>query len=481
MLKKKKKKMTVILLSILISIAIIAVVTLVVTNTPQVAGSDFRNVFGASWRDYAEPCDIVDYAKQMGYDYVMYRDGIEKCEDAKDLYFYISSPDSFGEFIDITKYYSQAKKEYYNRVLVWKSTQSFPYNLATGWWNTPSSFRGIYDFQQQSIIDERIEYQINRIKGLENKENNFLFGGFAWDVPHLHGDMWTGRQKSNAYPTATGRQTSLTAWTGSNSGLLHEGITHEYDDYIESVAEFRKQLFAEAKKINQDLKIWYEPYHPYSGYVEVYQNRADKQLLKADFMTQEDGDSNNPVDDLEFLDERLFASGLIERGSTGSSTPDTFTHSENLRIAGNAGINGAWFTWFGRYGGTGDMPNYNSIKDVPKRLKLIRTMVGWDNLNNVKLSKRSYTNKVYKSTLSYADSHIIYSKHPKREEFFVVYVDNLRTDIILPVGTYVEDIYRTDDLFRKTISVKGEFTINGNIIKINQNPSQDSGYIIGVR
>src|SRR3989344_4788897 len=205
----------------------------------SVIGADYRNFYGIGWRGSA--CDNIDYAKSMGYDFVMYQNGMEKCSNNKNLGFFFEAPDTFGypdnvQKIYLTRVYSGSQITSYSDFFLWKSNDVFPYNLATGWFSTTSIFKPLPDFQRQEIIDMVINSVLAEIPRRENKANNFYFAGYSWDVATLNGDLWSNMQSIG------GKQVTIKNWTGTDSGVLHPGKTFQYSAYKDGLAAFRKKL-----------------------------------------------------------------------------------------------------------------------------------------------------------------------------------------------------------------------------------------------
>jgi hypothetical protein len=467
-------------------------------SLPTKGQVDFRNFYGIAWRGTA--CDNLAYAKAMGYDYVMYMDGMKSCpaSDKANMSFYINQPeDVFGsayyiDRIDVTKTYTQAQKDSFNSGFVWKgnsTNQPFPYNLATGWWFTNISFRPLVDYQQQKMIDAVANYSVNRVKSLEDLSVNFRFGGYAWDVPDLEGDWWTERQAGYTGTSWTcgsrpcaGNGVTLGAWNnGVDSGAIHSGITHEYATYSNGRAAMMVKLFSETKKVFPNMKLIYEPYHLYD-WIKVVQARSDKlQLMPTDsvLLSQESGDSVS--NDIEFLtDTRIYTSGLVTKDYVAWTSPDNHDQSRNLVVVGNAAIAGSWMGYYGRFGGTDGTPNYQSVKDVPYKLRLLRVIDNWENMNAVPLASRVWnsSSKVYSSSVSHADMNVIYSVHPKTGAYYAVVLNKDVGKIKLPTGVTVKEVYNVNDLFQKNIRADSDFTIVGNELSLKDVSNQEKGYVI---
>lgn len=238
------------------------------------------------------------------------------------------------------------------------------------------------------------------------------------DVPRLSGAFhyWdSSKNNNNAFVT-------LSYWTGTDSGLMHNGITHEYTTYTEGRAAFYKQLRNRIRQEFPGAKWIVEPFHLYSTtapdeYIWQIKDRPDKDELAPDMLSQESARTN-------FVDnDNNFNLGVnITRDMVGISQPSNVGEYENRLYAAKAGINWAWYNWFGRFGGNGDMPGFQRITEVYPRLKLIRCLPNWDNLNKIPLDYHLWDDRVYQSTKSYASSDVIYSRHPKRGKLFAVFI-----------------------------------------------------------
>jgi hypothetical protein len=172
---------------------------------------NYQNFYGINWRGTA--CENVAYAKSMGYEYVAYEEGMQNCPMAKNIYFLIENPEKTAHMpyweIRTDKSYTAEQKAEINNMFVWKSNDAFPNNLATGWWFSSVSFRPNLDFQRKEIIDMAVKRSVQNAFAKENKANNFLFGGWVWDVPDLRGDFWTKKQSDG------GKIVDLSYWNSN--------------------------------------------------------------------------------------------------------------------------------------------------------------------------------------------------------------------------------------------------------------------------
>ena len=352
---------------------------------------------------------------------------------------------------------------------------TFPDNIASGLFHSASNFAICWDFQQQAVIDYVVEQFISLAKSYEDTSLPFTFGGYMVDVPRLSGDFNIyDANKSNLNTGVT-----LSYWTGSDSGLVHGTITHEYATYTEGNAAFRKQLNTRMRQEWPDARCIFEPYWLYSTskldeYIYSIKDRTDKDELTPDMLSQEHSGT-------EFVDDdNNFNSGVnITKDRVGNSQSGEVDEYKNRLFAAKAGINGAWYNWFGRFGGRGDMPDFQSITEVYPRLKLIRCLPNWDNLNNVNLSERSWDGMVYQSTKSYASSDVMYSRHPKTGKLFAVFL-TMSGAIMLNAGETVTSVERTDGFFVESGDGSADVNIVGNEIYLKGRDNIGKGYIFTV-
>ncbi len=466
------------------------------SSTELTADEGWKNFYGIACQGGA--IETITYPKQMGYDYTTLAPGaINRTRYANipsraGLKFYIIDPEKLQDLIPtITKLeidttrvtpngtsaslYTQSQIDFFERYAVWKSMDTFPNNMATGWWSSETSFGVLWDFQQQAVIDYVVEQFISLVKSYEDTNLPFTFGGYMVDVPRLSGDFNIyDANKSNLNTGVT-----LSYWTGSDAGLVHGTITHEYATYTEGNAAFRKQLNTRIRQEWPDAKCIFEPDWLYSTskldeYIYSIKDRTDKDELTPDMLSQEYAGT-------EFIDDdNNFNSGVdITKGRVGSSQSGEVDEYKNRLFAAKAGINGAWYNWFGRFGGRGDMPDFQSITEVYPRLKLIRCLPNWDNLNNVPLSERSWDGMVYQSTKSYAGSDVMYSRHPKTGKLFAVFL-TMSGAITLNAGETVTSVGRTDGFFVESGDGSVDVNITGNEIRLKSRKEIGKGYIFTV-
>ena len=426
---------------------------------------DYRNFYGISWRGTAH--DNLAYARQMKYDYVFYQSGMEYDSLSNGLFFYLESPEyiTYNRRIETGKNYSVEQKAFFQTHYALKNnTQPFPYNIATGWFFNATSFTPLLDYQQQRVIDYAIDSIKRHIQKIEAGNPKFHFGGLAWDVPQPAGDFWDTIRPS-------GKQITLKYWTGGDYSIKHPDVTHEYNTYSGGHIEFYKQLYSKIRQQYPAAKFIMEPYKLYENWISIIKNTPNSVAAMPDMLCQE-----NPG--VEFAtDLRIYADGLITRDRVGSSTPNKYGESDNRIIAAQAAINGSWYNWFGRFGGTGDMPNYKSIKDVPPRLKLIRMLPNYENLNHTPLNARSWDGTTYQSNNAFANPKAIAVLQPETKKYFVLFGAE-DAEIPLPPGRTATSIQKTNTLFIEIGEGNAELTILAGKIRPGNAASLNKVYIL---
>ncbi len=440
----------------------------------NVASSHPFSFYGISWR--GKPSDNLKYAREMGYHYVIYQHGMENDPDARGIYFYIEEPerDCLTDYpsrrYDPKRNYSPEEKSFFDKYLCWKSLDPFPANLATGWFYNDNEFDMKLDLQQQAVIDKVVDAILRKLSRLENKDLAFLFAGYAWDESNLDGSFYVKTPISGSYSPV-----NLSFWNGTETCILHDGITHEYATYSDGRAAFLKQLFTKTREIYPEMKVIMEPYSVWDDWIKQIKNRPDKTEINADLITQEKYGT-------QFLDEsRLYATGLVTKDRVGSTSPDRQGERENRILAGKTAVNGAWFNWFGRFGGSrnGDMPDYKNIYDVPARLKLVRVVPNWENLNSVPLSDRNFDGKTYHSPLSVVSSDVIYSRKPGESRIYAVFLTKVGR-IRLNADEKVISIKRAGKFFEETEDAAAELKISDEVILATDSTWLEEGYIITI-
>lgn len=439
------------------------------SKSPVIA-PDYRNFYGITWT--GDNDSNLAFAKQMGYDYIFYKYGMANHPNSDSLKFYIESPQygCYQRNIDRKKTYTEKEKAYLSRFVALKdASKPFPENLARGWFFSPTLFSTEPDFQQQRVIDILVDSILNRVASLERKEKGFEFGGFAWDVPQLPGDFWDTIQVYNG--VRLGSQVTLAHWTGADTGDKHPDVTHEYKTHSDGRAAFYKTLWKKTRKKYPDARFIVEPWHPYNEYIKHIENRADVKELIPDLIVQEKSS-------IDFsTSEKLINSGLVDYTKLGSTTPNIFKEDKNREVAGTAASLGSTFGWYGRFGGTGDMPAYKSIREVPARLQLVRVIPNWENLHRIPLSERKWDGETYHSPKAYISKDVIYAVQPRTNKLFVVFL-SANSSVEIPDSHKSASVYRTNDIFEEESSISMDILVNGNKITLSNASNIGKGYIL---
>ncbi|MDN3515981.1 MAG: hypothetical protein NG747_16510, partial [Candidatus Brocadia sp.] len=384
--------------------------------------SSWKNIYTVGWRDavkgnkanaHANLQKKITYARHMGYDSIAFGCAdvvsyIQSYSDKSNLKFYIVDPHLLwehfdgivpGYVIDEATSYTQAQKDWYTLNMVNKSTDAFPNNLVPSYYfGTSKKYSVVWDFQQQRVIDMVVEKIVDVVKSLEDRSLNFIFGGYIVDVARLRGAFayWNGTKNVPIY---------LDYWTGINSGVIHGTITHEYPIVDDGMAAYYKTLNNRlSAEFGEQVKWIIMPSHIYDAsgnqnideWLYEVEQRSDYAELQPDLYLVENHELKS------FLTEpNIFNSIIpIAKDMVGSAHNTQAAEDTNRSLAANIGINGAWYHWAPMFGAAGNMPDFQSITEVWPRLKLIRCIPNWDNLNNVPLSDRSWNNTtgVYQST-----------------------------------------------------------------------------------
>jgi hypothetical protein len=426
---------------------------------------EFRNFYGIAWN--GTPSENLAYARQMGYHYVFYQKGMEDDTASSGLFFYLESPEYsvYPRRLETNRAYSEEEIGFFElNYALMNGTKPFPGNIARGWFFNSYAFTPQLDLQQQRVIDWAVDSIIQHVKAIEARNPAFRFGGYAWDVPQPPGDFYDTIQ----HP---GRQRTLAFWTGGDFGVRHPQVTHEYETYSDGRIAFYKQLYKKTRQHYPHARFIMEPYKVYEDWVEWIENRPDAREVMPDMLVQE-------KDGVEFTDdERIFQSGLITREFVGSTTPNIFGEEANRTTAAIAAINGSWFSWYGRFGGTGDMPHYRSVRDVPQRIRLVRMLANWENLHGIPLSDRSWDGTVYSSPKAYVSPDVIYLTQPGTNKMFVLFLTE-KGQVNLPGPAEEAIIFRTDDMFMESGNGADDFEINSNVLRIGSSDKLGKAYII---
>ena len=457
------------------------------TPTPLPPGvDDPRFVYGMMWSNgtYA---DNAKYAKQMGYKHIAVDiwdlAGWRVLPDASGMRFYLNDcqhyahPLNIGSEMNLDNPSAAGTQANVESRMVWKNTSIYPNNIAPGWYFTNRRFMIHADFQQQRVIDEVVAKVIAQCVSGENPAIDFKWAGFAWDVPLLTGDFWSGLATNPDGTSAGGQQIILPG----DTSVLHAGISHEYKTYSDGTAAFMKKLFADAAaRFGKPTRVWYEPFRIYEDLIRPFEARSDKALL----IPRETLITAEATSTVFATDTRNYASGILTKDMAGSSAPNDGSETGTRAIAATAAMQKGWYNFYGRYNPTSTtvgerttwMGPMVTINQIVPRAKLVHVIPGWDNLVNVPLTSRTWNGTVYTSTNSYMSPDVYYSRHPYTKKVFAVF--NTAAGIVnLRAGESVVSIKRTDNLFIETTDAGTDVVVSGTTIKPNA-VAVGKGYII---
>lgn len=409
---------------------------------------DFRNFYGICWT--GDPDDNIEYADQMGHMYVYYQGAKMSANKYADGKKFIMESPEYGTYKrTITrgkKYPPEVQKEWETICSLCSLEKPFPDNIATGWFFVnANSFTANLDMQQRAVIDRTIEKIVANVKKANSRNPNFTFAGFAWDVPQPPGDFWAEHKVRKG---DNGRQVGLEYWTGKDAGIPHPERVHDYATYSEGHLEFYRLLFERVRKeFNPKAKFIIEPDGIHHRWMRHMVDVKNPEKYMPDFIATE-GSSTKMFDD-----KRIYEGGYINNSMLGCTTPNVYNEKRCREIAGVYSKKGAWTGWFGRFGGTGDMPHYRSIRDVPARIKLAKVVPVWENLHNIPLEERNWDETSYTSRTSQVTPTEIASLQPKTDKLFFVFLSK-EAKVKIPEGYEVEGIYHTNGIFKELNVVK---------------------------
>lgn len=459
--------------------SLFAVTNILLANQLNYKLDDFRNYYG-SWA--GAPLESLRFAKNMGYKYVLYMNGMERFKEAEGLYFVFETPEYFtyDRHLDTTKTYPKSKIVEWEKLCAIKdASKPFPHNLATGWfwdwWESDitgaiqpyKSFSVQLNFQKKEIIDRTVAMIIKKAEGIMKRNPKFKYGGCSWDVPDLTGDFY-GTNPKWKRP----RQVGLEYWTGKDCVSLREGETVDYKTYSEGTIRYMMALRKASRKLNPDVKFTVDPWFIYRDYVRHFEEKGfiapEFVDARADFIMTE-----SFADDF-ITDKRNFANGMINPSMVSTSSDlSAYDYPREINNIGLAASAGAWSNWFGN-----PCPTAKSIRDIPARMKLTRALATWENLNNTPLQKRNWNKEKleYHSTTAGMNKDAIWAIHPENKNLYFCFTSPDGV-VKIPDGFAIKNINVLDSLFGvyRWPKVKNLFIIENNEIRLKK----DSEYIIG--
>lgn len=463
-------------------------------DSPKFGLSDYRNIMGLCWmRD--SPEDSLAYARQMGHTHVIYCHGMENSPLAEGMYFYFNDPEfSLRRLaLDFNRKYSEKEIDRIQKSYVVASPEkAFPENMATSWYEPPNFRNLTLDFQQQKVIDDTVRMAADKLKSIESRRPGFRVAGFSWDEPKASGNFRLPPKLDVAdVHKAQGRNVTLAHWTGGDFSNPFPGCTHEYATYSEGKLAYYDALRREGLKLNPDFKLIAEPYGIYENWIGTVppelaekMERLGRGGYKFDFLMQEkSGDA--------FVSDPRIAGAGYGPDRTASSTPNISDTERMLAESSAAAARGAWTMWYGRAGGTINAPNYKFIREIPARLKLLKAVPTWENLNVTPVPERRYDAEKmsYDSPTAHMGADCVWGKHPRDDKVFVVFLSP-NAEARLPAGREVEGIYLADGLFREVMDLPARdreakiaprIEVVGGAIRILSNDLINEGIVVRLK
>jgi hypothetical protein len=449
--------------------------------TAGVEGKDYRNFFGPIW--FSSASEAVKYARQMGNDYILYKDGMERNKDVDGMLFYLESPEysvyPVPRLIYKDRDYTPEEIALYEEYFAWKSDDPFPNNMATGFsWGYTDRIGVEFDLQQQKVIDYIVDSTLALARRIESDAKaagiDFRFGGIAWDVPAYEGSLFWSEVPPGSGRT---RPVPLSTWTGKDSTFLHEGITHEHETFIDGAIAYYKTMFARVREVYPHAKFVFEPWGIYDVWNRI-RHREDLKEFAPDFYLTEGPD-------LSYLTGEMtqeIASVWVGLDKMGSTSPDVIGVDENRAMLGQIAVKGAWFCNYGHWArimlpSGGEERPWPTIPSIPDWFKLMRQVANWDNLSGVPLSERQWNGVAYESTNSCASPDVIYSRQPRTGKIFAVFMSGDGVVRLRP-GEEVVSVSRVDGYFVESEDGMADVAIADGVIRLANMDRVEKGFII---
>lgn len=449
--------------------------------TALVQEKDYRNFFGPIW--FSSVSEAVTYARQMGNDYILYKDGMERNKGVDGMLFYLESPEysayPLPRLIYKDRDYTPEEIATYEKYFAWKSDDPFPENMATGFsWGHTDRIGVEFDLQQQAVIDYIVDYTLALARKIEDAAKSlgidFRFGGIAWDVPAYEGSLFWGEVPPGSGKT---RPVPLSTMTGKDSTFLHEGITHEHETFMDGAIAYYKTMFTRVREVYPHAKFVFEPWGIYDVWSRI-RHRDDLKEFAPDFYLSEGPD-------LSYLTGEMtqeIASIWLGLDKMGSTSPDVIGVDENREMLGRIAVKGSWFCNYGHWARImlptgGEQQPWPTVPSIPDWFKLMRQIANWDNLSGVPLSERQWDGVSYESTNSCATPDVIYSRQHRTGKIFAVFMSGDGVVRLRP-GEEVVSVSRVDGYFVESEDGMADVAIGDGEIRLVNMDRLEKGFII---
>jgi hypothetical protein len=157
------------------------------------------------------------------------------------------------------------------------------------------------------------------------------------------------------------------------------------------------------------------------------------------------------------------------------SPPDAGNRNDFDQTLAAAGIAGSGGAWFGSYGETLNEVQSDGTGFMNNAIQLLRAIPNWDNLRGA--TWRSWQWRLYKSSNSYADANVVYSRHGKNGKLFAVF-RNTSGVVQLRPGESVTSVMRADKLFIEAADGATDLSISDGQVRLANPAYVNVGYIL---
>jgi hypothetical protein len=141
-----------------------------------------------------------------------------------------------------------------------------------------------------------------------------------------------------------------------------------------------------------------------------------------------------------------------------------------LKTLGVAGVNHAWFGWYGE----------SRLENSTNSTQLARAIPNWDNLIGATGRSWDSDSLIYRSSNSYADPNVLYGRNAKNGKLFVVF-QNTQGVLTLRPGEDVIGVKRVDDIFVETVDGARDLEISDSTVTLVRAANKGKGYVITTR
>jgi len=389
---------------------------------------------------------IVKHAAQMGYDYIgdkaeAHQHGLGRIRNTNGADFWIGwvsggtqKVESPSPGTDILSPLTQADLDAWNFYCSVKNASispndptGFPNRYHVSWVNDANGwYFCAIDVQRQAVIEAVITYFVTTIRWDEVDAgfiDQLMATGYVCVAPH----------------------------------------THEYATYQQGKAELYRRLVQmfHARGLPVSINPAVVSQVPASTY----------QLLQAEHYFNEWGGAYN--NDFGTVPASM-VSVEVAYPPSWPAPGNRNDFGQTLTAAGIAGSRGAWF---GAYGETLNPVQADGSGFMNNAIQLLRAIPNWDNLRGA--TRRSWDGRVYKSSNSYADANVVYSRHGKNGKPFVVF-RNTSGVVRLRPGASVTSVKRADKLFVEAADGEADLSISGGRVRLANPAYVNVGYILTV-